>query len=587
MKNEKQRSQPKSPRLSETSWAARGTKQGQAYPDRFKDQSESEVLAPKVENSQIHQPLRVIKEPFEKGSSSRIKPSRNTPTYSNAHRISKQVNGADTPTYTRDSSTDTSSSTRGNLSYRTVKENKRTASLRARSNAYSTSYSSRPNVVVEVGRRQRQPPDHLKSVSRTLLDKFRRPLPDLKSDRTKGNTLKKSKQNREAHLLAELKKDTSIARSRASTVEEVFGSHGLSKHYDDTGSIDQKKSLTQPKAKKVKRSKVKLDWGVPLPGSTFNPADVIPPAEQARRLLDAKFEDISSKAPLTFLNERNDRQIDGKFQFIDSYIDRGGVLKIKSAPPDFGCTCFKQCESPDALCRCLQAQDDPTLVPYIRRQDGLTTLNPYFIDVVGSNPQEIYECNDTCTCSKECFNRVVQNGRTVPLQIFMTRRCGFGIRSPQPIKKGQFIDAYLGELLTTKQIEDYENASTEESPSYVFSLDFFGPASYHVQGLHFGSPTRFINHSCNPNARTFTVMMNHADQKVYKLAYFAIRNIPAMKEITFDYSPESAGGERWVPGPGDEDDSVVRCHCGEKNCRGRIWPKRQMARRKGRGWARA
>lgn len=168
----------------------------------------------------------------------------------------------------------------------------------------------------------------------------------------------------------------------------------------------------------------------------------------------------------------------------------------------------------------------------------------------------------------------------------MTKRCGFGIRSPEPIKKGQFIDVYLGELLTTKAIEEYENASTEMSSSYVFSLDFFGPASYHVQGLHFGSPTRFINHSCNPNTRTFTVMMNHADQKVYKLAYFAIRDIPAMKEITFDYSPETANEEPWVPTAGEEDECVVRCLCGEKNCRGRVWPKRQTARRKGRGWAR-
>lgn len=83
---------------------------------------------------------------------------------------------------------------------------------------------------------------------------------------------------------------------------------------------------------------------------------------------------------------------------------------------------------------------------------------------------------------------------------------------------------------------------------YVFSLDFFGPASYHVQGLHFGSPTRFMNHSCNPNTRIFTVMlMNHVSQKIYKLTYFAIRGITAMKETTLDYSPETADEEPWFP----------------------------------------
>lgn len=440
---------------------------------------------------------------------------------------------------------------------------------------------STPSIVVQIDRPGHQSSEASRSSSRALLDKFRQPLPKANVDRTKHIS-----QRTEARLLAELKKDTSIARSRASTVEEIFGSHGLSKYYDDTATSDaERRAVAQPKAKKVKRSKVKLDWGRPPAASVFNREDVIPPAEQARQLLDAKFEDVSAGASLTFLNERNDRRIDGKFQFINSYIRREN-LRQQVAPPDFGCMCTKHCDPTNVECRCFLTSEGDKLVPYTKCPDGLVVLNPFFIHSVSGTRQEIFECNDACKCSRDCFNRVVQKGRTIPLEIFMTRRCGFGIRSPEPIRKGQFIDVYLGELLTTKAIEEYESASTEKSSSYVFSLDFFGPASYHVQGLHFGSPTRFINHSCNPNTRTFTVMMNHADQKIYKLAYFAIRDIPARKEITFDYSPETADEEPWIPTPGEGDEGVVRCLCGEWNCRGRVWPKRQTARRKGRGWAR-
>ena len=430
-------------------------------------------------------------------------------------------------------------------------------------------------------------PPRGESASRSLLDKFRRSLPRSKDRGSTSSTLKEAKRSRETFLLAELKKDTSIARSRASTVEEVFGSHGLSNHYDNTATDDaQRKALAQKKAKKVKRSTIKLDWGqANTENIPFDPADFIPPAEQAKHLLDAKFEDVPGGASLTFLNDRNDRRIDGKFQFVNSYIRKG--LKRQITPQDFGCFCSTDCNPQDTGCRCLRTPDGSKIAPYVRRQDGLVTLSPSFIDSIdGGTRQEIFECNDACLCSSNCLNRVVQKGRTTPLQIFMTPHCGFGIRSPQPIKRGQFIDVYLGELLTTKAIEEYESTSTEKSCSYVFSLDFFGEASYHIQGLHFGSPTRFINHSCNPNTRIFTVMMNHADQKIYKLAYFAIRDIPAMKEITFDYSPETANEEPWVPTPGVDDEAVVRCMCGERNCRGRIWPKRQAARRKGRGWAR-
>ena len=439
--------------------------------------------------------------------------------------------------------------------------------------------------MVEIGKPRGQTPDLTRSASHSLLDKFWQPLPRTEARRSKSIARNGGKQNREAFLLAELKKDTSIARSRASSVEEIFGSHGLSEYYDDTAINEaQRKALAQPKAKKVKRSKIKLDRGMPKKENiSLDPTDLISPAEQAKRLLDAKFEDLPGGAPLTFLNKRNDRQIDGKFQFIDSYIFKG--FKPQQAPGDFGCLCYKECGRLDTACQCLQRSERNKVVPYIRRYDGLVVLNPSFINSIDRGTrQEIYECNNSCNCGKDCLNRVVQKGRTIPLQIFMTRRCGFGIRSPQPIQKGQFIDVYLGELLTTKAIEEYENAATEKSSSYVFSLDFFGDASYHIQGLHFGSPTRFINHSCNPNTRIFTVMMNHADKKIFKIAYFAIRDIPAMKEITFDYSPETADEERWVPKPGADDEGVVRCLCGERACRGRVWPKRQVAKRKGRGW---
>lgn len=335
-------------------------------------------------------------------------------------------------------------------------------------------------------------------------------------------------------------------------------------------------STTEPRAsvslEMEKRKRIKLGWGLPVPQTTiaFNPADVVPPAEQAWCLLHAKFENSSLTAPLTFANDLDGQQIHGKFQFVDVYINR----EFTPVSSDPGCRCF-QCDTKDSSCGCLQT------LHYVRTEDDLTVLNPAFIDATALIPQPIIECNTACKCKETCINRVVQKGRTIPLQIFMTKHCGFGVRSPQPIKKGQFIDVYLGELLTTNAIKEYENASTEMSPSFVFSLDFFYPRPlYHVQANHFGSSARFINHSCNPNSRVFTAMMSRAEKKTHKLAYFAIQDIAAMKEITVDYSPAA----QWVPAVG-EDEEVERCLCKEMTCRGRVWPMQQAARRKGKGRA--
>lgn len=436
--------------------------------------------------------------------------------------------------------------------------------------------ASRTRVVIKINQSKHQSPDFINSASNLLLDQFQKPLPSSQVSQVDEKTQAVN------HLIAQPKNDPSLAQSNASEIEAIVGCHGLSKHYDDDAAIERRsRALAQRKAKKVTRSKIKLDWGKAPATTRFDPAGVTSPAEQAKRLLDAKFQNLSGDAPLSFANERNSRRIDGKFQFVNSYVYRENI-KPQKPLLSLGCRCSEPCNPSKSDCECFRTSEGSRLVPYVQHADGVVVLRPHITDPINGRLQEIIECTDFCNCSRSCFNRVVQRGRTIPLQIFMTRRCGFGVRSPRSIRKGQFIDVYLGELLTTQAVEDYENAINEESSSYVFSLDFFDTASYHVQGLHFGSPTRFINHSCNPNARAFVVMMNRADEKIYKLAYFAIRDIPAMKEITFDYNPETTGQESEISKMDQEVEGIVRCLCGERNCRGVVWPQGQSVRRKGR-----
>ena len=149
------------------------------------------------------------------------------------------------------------------------------------------------------------------------------------------------------------------------------------------------------------------------------------------------------------------------------------------------------------------------------------------------------------------------------------------------IFKGQFIDLYLGEVITTVELNAREEARGD-APSYIYDLDWFGNADpYHIDSLNFGTPTRFCNHSCDPNCRTFTVMQNRNDKKVYFLAFFASRDIPAGTELTIDYNPQLAGKKRKPPKPGEN--HVLRCQCGAKKCRMRLWPAKRK-KRKGRGW---
>ena len=58
----------------------------------------------------------------------------------------------------------------------------------------------------------------------------------------------------------------------------------------------------------------------------------------------------------------------------------------------------------------------------------------------------IYECNTLCKCRKTCFNRVVQKPLKLKLQVFKTRRRGWGIRTLTDIPGGTYILSYVGNL---------------------------------------------------------------------------------------------------------------------------------------------
>lgn len=88
---------------------------------------------------------------------------------------------------------------------------------------------------------------------------------------------------------------------------------------------------------------------------------------------------------------------------------------------------------------------------------------------------------------------------------------------------------------------------------------------YVIDGEFYGGPTRFINHSCEPNCRQFSVFFNKGNPYIYEIAFFATRDIPKGTELTFDYFDEDSHE------PNEFDPELMRCLCGAKNCRGTLW----------------
>jgi len=375
-------------------------------------------------------------------------------------------------------------------------------------------------------------------------------------------------------VVRKLKQDISYIREHPEEVSEFAGVLP----FDDT-PLDRKafRKAKQIKHKEVSRNDLSLEFNnLSLQSSTSQATAprLVHPRQQARQILQERFRH-SQGSNTTFENRRNERQLNGKFQFVSDYIQRG---KVKTRPriplPPRECQCIGGC---GMYCGCLAShqtyvnaegvQSTVAVQPYRRQDDGLVVLSDDFIEK-WSDKVRIFECGENCTCPPNCVNRVVQKGRKVPLQIFETQHCGFGVRSSDNISRGQFIDLYLGEVITPGELERREAVWEEDTPSYVLSLDVFisdEQKMYHVDGGVFGSVTRFVNHSCEPNCTVLPIVLSSDTKQIYHVAFFAIKYIPAGTELTIDYDPSLAGDD------GALDAAVVQCRCGSVKCRKRLW----------------
>lgn len=296
-----------------------------------------------------------------------------------------------------------------------------------------------------------------------------------------------------------------------------------------------------------------------------------------------------------------------RFRYISDYVLRPGVYKADIATQT-GCQeCRPQmgreigCEY-TRKCTCLEyaavdedrIKDSETMAAYNKAKAtggnmmGFPKKFPYYAKgtkiartgclvpfyLHSRNP--IYECNDNCNCGAECRNKNVQFGRTVELEIFKTgSNRGWGLRCKERLYEGQFIDTYRGEVITDEEATCREDAasSKEIKSSYLYSLDKFAESEdlapediYVVDGEFMGGPTKFMNHSCEPNLRQYTVSYNKNDPRVYDLAFFACRDIEAGEELTFDYLDKEDTEPIDDPGEG-----AVPCLCGAENCRRWLW----------------
>lgn len=113
--------------------------------------------------------------------------------------------------------------------------------------------------------------------------------------------------------------------------------------------------------------------------------------------------------------------LSANFGFINEYKLQEGVTPV---PSEFiaGCDCAGPCDATSCDCLNEEINSDQKIVAY-HLVNGQRVLRPDFL----KRKSIISECSSKCSCQgRQCWNHVVQQGRSVRLEIFDTGKRGFG-----------------------------------------------------------------------------------------------------------------------------------------------------------------
>ncbi|KAJ7405146.1 nuclear receptor binding SET domain protein 3 [Pitangus sulphuratus] len=177
--------------------------------------------------------------------------------------------------------------------------------------------------------------------------------------------------------------------------------------------------------------------------------------------------------------------------------------------------------------------------------------NPCGLESECLNRMLQYECHpQVCPAGERCQNQCFTKRLYPDAEIIKTERRGWGLRTKRSIKKGEFVNEYVGELIDEEECRLRIKRAHENSVTNFYMLTVTKDRI--IDAGPKGNYSRFMNHSCNPNCETQKWTVN-GDIRV---GLFALCDIPAGMELTFNYNLDCLGNGR------------TECHCGAENCSG-------------------
>ncbi|CAG9771752.1 unnamed protein product [Ceutorhynchus assimilis] len=194
-------------------------------------------------------------------------------------------------------------------------------------------------------------------------------------------------------------------------------------------------------------------------------------------------------------------------------------------------------EAKEMVCDCYLAEEDIEKNEYGCGDDCLNRLL-------------MIECGELCQVRERCTNKKFQKSAFAPVEVFKTEKKGLGLRAAANIAYGEFILEYIGEVLDPDEFDKRAEEYAKDKNIHFYFMSLRSDAI--IDATMKGNISRFINHSCDPNAETQKWTVNGE----LRIGFFSTRTILAGEEITFDYQFQRYGKE------------AQKCYCEAQICRG-------------------
>jgi SET domain-containing protein len=163
----------------------------------------------------------------------------------------------------------------------------------------------------------------------------------------------------------------------------------------------------------------------------------------------------------------------------------------------------------------------------------------------------------------------VPKAKAQPFELRKSEIQGTGAFATRTIRRGQRIVEYTGEHIDNDEADRrYDDEKMKRHHTFLFIVD----DKEIIDGAVGGNDSRFINHSCDPNAEAVI--------EGKRIFIYALRTIRPGEELVYDYQYERTEDHT------EEDEKFYKCRCGAANCRGSILAppkKKRKAAKKKRG----